>query len=180
MAKKWDGKTKGSLWGYKFFVFCVNTFGLNVSYFFCYFVSAYYVLFAKKQRNGVMKFYQEAFGYSKKTARKKTFKNFYHFGQTLIDRVALQTKKKDALTYRFNNEMVLREMHENKTGGILISGHVGNWENAGNLIHHRITSAINIIMLDEEVEKVKAFLEMKTGGMEITQNIRKLFDQYIV
>lgn len=162
--EKWDGKTKGSLWGYKFFIFIIRAFGLNVSYFFCRFVSYYYILFAKTPREGLIQFYQIGFGFSRRKARKFAIVNFYNFGQTLIDRIAMFSNKKKAFTHTFNNEIVLRQMNENGEGGILISGHVGNWENAGNLIHERITNTINIVMLDAEVEKVKKFMEMKTGG----------------
>ena len=162
--EKWSGKTRGSLLGYKFFVFCIRTFGLNVSYFFCYFVSAWYVLFSRSAREGLHQFYTKGLGLNLKEVRKITFRNFYIFGQTLIDRIALQTKKREAFTYTFNNEKVLRELHENQKGGILISGHVGNWENAGNLIHERITSKINIVMLDAEVQKIKQYIEDQTGG----------------
>lgn len=166
MEEKWDGKTKGSLWGYRFFVFCIRTFGLNFSYLFSYFVSIYYVLFSRDQRNGLMKFYKVAFGYNKSKARRSTFRNFYLFGQTLIDRVALRTKRNKKFTYTFNNETVLRSLHEKRQGGFLISGHVGNWENAGNLIKQRITGTINIVMLDKEVEKIKSYMESETGGPE--------------
>ena len=162
--EKWDGKTKGSLWGYKFFIFIIRTFGIRVSYFFCYFVSFYYILFAKTQKEALIQFYTVGLGNSRKEAKKLAFTNFYNFGQTLIDRVAMLTNKQSKFTHTFNNEKVLRELNDNKKGGILISGHVGNWENAGNLIHDRITSKINIVMLDAEVEKVKSFMEMKTGG----------------
>jgi predicted LPLAT superfamily acyltransferase len=162
--EKWDGKTKGSLWGYKFFIFIIKTFGIRVSYFFCYFVSFYYILFAKTQKDALIQFYTVGLGHSKKQAKKLAFKNFYNFGQTLIDRVAMLTNKQNAFTHTFNNEKVLRELNEKQQGGILISGHVGNWENAGNLIHDRITSKINIVMLDAEVAKVKSFMELKTGG----------------
>lgn len=162
--EKWDGKTKGSLWGYKFFIFIIRAFGLNVSYFFCRFVSYYYILFAKTPREGLIQFYTIGFGYSRSKARKMAITNFYNFGQTLIDRIAMLSNKKNAFTHTFNNEVVLREMNNNAQGGILISGHLGNWENAGNLIHERITNTINIVMLDAEVEKIKKFMKMKTGG----------------
>lgn len=166
MEKKWDGKTKGSLFGYKFFVFCIRFFGLRVSYFFCYFVSFYFILFAKKQRDGLLQFYTLGLGYSSKEAKKMAFTNFYNFGQTLIDRIAMLTNKRDSFTHVFNNEKVLRQMNDDNKGGILISGHLGNWENAGNLIRERITSTVNIVMLDAEVEKIKDFLESKTGGQK--------------
>ena len=164
MEKKWDGKTKGSLWGYKFFVFCIRFFGLSVAYFCCYFVSIYVVFFSKKASEGLRQFYSKGLGYTSSQTRKAIFSNFYNFGQTLIDRIALATKKRKAFTYTFNNEKVLREMNTNQKGGILISGHVGNWENAGNLIRERITNAINIVMLDAEVEKIKSYLSEQTGG----------------
>ncbi len=163
MEKKWDGKTKGSLLGYKFFVFCIRTFGLAASYFCCYFVSIYYVIFSKKEKEGLFQFYTKGLGYSSKKAKKAIFTNFYNFGQTLIDRIAMGTNKRKAFTHTFNNEKVLRDMNENQQGGILISGHLGNWENAGNLIRERITSTINIVML-AEVEKIKSYIDQQTGG----------------
>ena len=162
--KKWDGKTKGSVRGYKFFIFCITFLGLKVSYFFCFFVSYYYILFATKQRNGLIQFYCVGLGKTKKEAKQLAIKNFYIFGQTLIDRIAMFTRRKVKFTHTFNNEKVLRELNEENKGGILLSGHIGNWEIAGNLIHDRISSTINIVMLDTEVEKVKSFLELKTGG----------------
>jgi predicted LPLAT superfamily acyltransferase len=162
--EKWDGKTKGSLRGYKFFIFCINFLGLKVAYFFCFFVSYYYIIFAAKQRDALIQFYCLGLGKTKKEAKKLAIKNFYNFGQTLIDRIAMFTPRKKQFTHTFNNEKALRELNEENKGGILLSAHLGNWEIAGNLIHDRISSTINIVMLDAEVEKVKSFIELKTGG----------------
>lgn len=162
MEKKWDGKTKGSLWGYRFFVFIIKVFGVRTSYFFCFWVAGYFILFAKKQRQGLMSFYQTGLNYSKRKSYRTAASNFYQFGQIIIDRVALKTFRKKIYTHSFNNEKVLREMHENGKGGFLISGHVGNWENAGNLIGERITTNINVLMLDAEVEKIKQYVDNNT------------------
>lgn len=161
---EWNGKTRGSLLGYKFFVFCIRNLGISFSYFLCYFVASYYVLFAKQPRNGLLKFYQQGFNYSKSEARKLAFQNFYQFGKTLIDRIAITTSKRKHYTHTFNNEEALVQMNDNEKGGLLFSGHLGNWENAGNLIKERVTSKINIVMLDAEVEKIKHFMESTTGG----------------
>jgi predicted LPLAT superfamily acyltransferase len=162
MEKKWDGKTKGSLLGYKFFVFCIRFLGVRFSYFFCIWVSGYFVLFAAKHRNALIRFYKVGFGYSNGRSIRTAATNFYRFGQVLIDRIALKTNRKTIYTHSFNNEQALIKMNEMGKGGFLFSGHVGNWENAGNLIGERITSKINILMLDAEVEKIKHFLDKNT------------------
>lgn len=162
MEKKWDGKTKGSLLGYKFFVLCIRFLGVRFSYFFCIWVSGYFVLFARKQRNALIRFYTVGFGYTNSQAIRTATKNFYRFGQVLIDRIALKTNRKKIFTHSFDNEKALVDMNEMGKGGFLFSGHVGNWENAGNLIGERITSKINILMLDAEVEKIKHFLDKNT------------------
>lgn len=160
--EKWDGKTKGSLLGYKFFVFCINFFGVWISYFFCIWVATYFVLFSRKSRNALISFYQIGFGLSKGRAKINSFKNFNIFGRVLIDRIALKTKKRKIYTHIFDNEQALKDIYENGKGGFLFSGHVGNWENAGNLIGERITSKINVLMLDDEVEKIKSYLSKST------------------
>ncbi|MBC9810950.1 lipid A biosynthesis acyltransferase [Crocinitomicaceae bacterium CZZ-1] len=159
MEKKWDGKTKGFLWGYRFFIFCIRFFGVRISYFFCIWVSGYFILFARKQKKGLVQFYQTGFGFSKIKSLRYAAANFYEFGKIIIDRIALRTPRKRIYTHSFDNEIVLRNMHAAGKGGFLFSGHVGNWENAGNLIGERITSTINILMLDAEVEKIKQFVE---------------------
>lgn len=163
MSQKWDGKTRGSLWGYKFFIRSIQLFGVRFAYFFCIFVSGYFVLFAKKQRSGLISFYRKGFGYSHLKALRTVFKTFFRFGQILIDRIALKTKRKEKYTFEFNNEAALINLNKEEKGGFLFSGHVGNWENAGSLIGDRITKKINILMLDEEVEKIKSHLESQVG-----------------
>ena len=161
--KKWDGKTKGSLWGYRFFIFLIHYLGLNIAYFFCFWISLWYLFFNSKARKGVMQFYQKGLGYSSWSAFWNARKNFYQFGTTLIDRVAFKTKHKTKFNYHFNLEEILIEMAKSGKGGFLFSAHLGNWENAGNLIKERITSKINVVMLDEEVQKIKNYLQKEVG-----------------
>lgn len=161
-TKKWDGKTKGSLWGYRFFVFCIRVFGVHISYFFCIWVSLYFVLLVDKQRNALIRFYKQGLGYHHAKAVLTTIRTFYTFGQVLIDRIALKTSQKKIFTHTFHNEEALIQIHQMGRGGFLFSGHVGNWENAGNLIGERITSKINVFMLDAEVEKIKQLISKNT------------------
>ena len=162
MEKKWDGKTRGSLWGYRFFVGCIQFFGPRLAYFFCTFISVYFILFASKPRRGLLQFYRVGLGFGKLKSLRTAARTFNLFGRILIDRIALKTKRKVSYSFSFENEHVLREMHSSGKGGFLFSGHVGNWENAGNLIADRITGNINVLMLDAEVEQIKNYLEEKT------------------
>jgi len=159
----WDGKTKGTVRGYQFFIFSIENIGLNFAYFFCQFVSLYFLIFSKHKRAGLLKFYRQGFKYPILKSILLSRKTFLRFGQSLIDRIALMTKKKVHYSYDFSNEKVLKEIASNARGGVLISAHLGNWEIAGNLIHDRITSKINVLALDNEVQAIKQLLELKTG-----------------
>ncbi|MBI2258582.1 MAG: lipid A biosynthesis acyltransferase [Flavobacteriia bacterium] len=162
--RKWDGKSKGTVLGYRFFIFSIQIFGLRATYFFASIVSRYFFLFAKKQKNALLDFYVKGFQYTLPLAQKTTRQCFNLFAQTLIDRFAFFTSYKKKFSYDFENETVLHQLSEEKKGGVLISGHIGNWETAANLLNDRVTDTINVLMLDEEVEKIKSFLQLKTGG----------------
>jgi predicted LPLAT superfamily acyltransferase len=166
MEKKWNGKTKGTLLGYQFFVYSIRFFGIRFSYAFCRLVTFYYVLFASKNRNALIHFYQIGFQFSYLKSFGYTIRTFFNFGQVLIDRIALKTTLKNHYSFTFENEAVLKEINTLGKGGFLFSGHIGNWENAGSFIGERITSKINILMLDAEVEKIKGFLSKQTEAVK--------------
>ena len=161
---RWDGKTKGPLLGYQILFFVIKTVGLPFAYFILRFVSYYYFLFEIEKRNLTIDFYMRSFNYTYKESRSLTRKNFYILAQTLVDGIAFLVGKGERFTHNFNNEQYLIDIKNGNKGGILLSAHVGNWETAGNLLKERITSQINVVMLDAEVEKIKNFLQNSTGG----------------
>ncbi len=161
---QWDGKTKGTVIGYKIFLNSIKFLGLPLTYFILKFVTFYYYLFATKNRNAIKDFYLNALRLPKNQINSITRKNFFYFGQTLVDRFAFLIGKGDKYSYTFNNEQNLLDMKDSGKGGILLSGHVGNWETAGNLLKSRVTSKINVLMYDEEVQKIKAYTDSSTGG----------------
>ena len=161
---RWDGKTKGSLAGYKIFLFFINSLGLDFAYRLLQLVTYYYYLFAKKQKNALLDFYQNTLHFPVSKAKKLARQNFYIFGQTLVDRAAFLLGKTEQFTHVFENEQYLIDIRDGGKGGILLSAHLGNWETAGNLLKGRITPTINIVMLDAEVESIKQFMDTSTGG----------------
>ncbi|MGN7888041.1 LpxL/LpxP family acyltransferase [Dyadobacter sp. 22481] len=161
---RWDGKTKGSLTGYKIFLFFINTLGLGFAYGLLRAVTYYYYLFAAKPRRALLDFYQNTLHITSSDARKMARRNFYIFGQTLVDRAAFLLGKDREFSHIFENEQYLIDIRNAGKGGILLSAHVGNWETAGNLLKGRITPTINIVMLDAEVENIKKYMDLSTGG----------------
>lgn len=161
---RWDGKTKGSLTGYKIFLFFIKTLGLGFAYGLLRVVTYYYYLFAARPRTALLDFYQNTLHITSSEARKMARRNFYIFGQTLVDRAAFLLGKDQQFSHVFENEQYLIDIRDAGKGGILLSAHVGNWETAGNLLKGRITPTINIVMLDAEVENIKKYMDLSTGG----------------
>lgn len=160
----WDGKTRGTLTGYKIFLFFINFLGLGFAYLLLRLVSFYYYIFAVKPRNALLSFYKDTLQISGSVAKKLVRRNFFVFGQTLVDRAAFLLEKSAQFNLTFENENYLIDIRNEGKGGILLSAHLGNWETAGNLLKGRVTSMINIVMLDAEVENIKKFMELSTGG----------------
>ena len=46
MAAEWQGKSRGTVLGYKIFVFFMKTLGIRAAYFIFYFVAFYFCFFA--------------------------------------------------------------------------------------------------------------------------------------
>ena len=162
----WDGKSKGTVIGYKIFLFLIKTLGISSAYLLLRIVSYYYYLFARKNLAAIVKFYRDSLNYSEKESLELARKNFFVFGQTLVDRAAFLIGKGEKFTYSFNHEDYLLAIKEQGKGGLLLSAHLGNWETAGNLLKERITSKINVVMLVTEMEKIKKYLDHSTGGSQ--------------
>ncbi len=161
---RWSGKSKGTVLGYKIFLFLIQYSGVAPAYLLLRFVTFYYFVFAGKNRKAILDFYTGALHFTPRTAKKLTRKNFYIFGQTLVDRFAYLVGRGDRFTYTFDGEHFLQKMNDSGKGGILLSAHLGNWETAGNLLKTRVTQKINVLMFDAEVEKLKKYLDTSTGG----------------
>ncbi|MGA3015428.1 MAG: lysophospholipid acyltransferase family protein [Bacteroidales bacterium] len=80
--------------------------------------------------------------------------NYYYFGQIILDKIALLAGFQNRFTFTYEGEEYLRQMDK---GGILISGHIGNWEIAGQLLN-RLEKNINILLFDAEHEQIRGYL----------------------
>lgn len=165
---QWDGRSRGTVLGYRIFVFLIQYGGVKPAYFLLRFVTYYYFIFAAKPKKILINFYRKALKVNEAAAKNYCRKNFYFLGQALVDRTAFLLGKGNVFSHHFENEKYLIEMQEQKKGGILISAHVGNWETAGNLLKSRVSSTIHVLMVDAEAKKLKQYLDNSTGGSQFS------------
>lgn len=157
----WKGKTRGGLTGYKIFVTVLKHSGLRAAYFLLRFVAFYFFLFNPRSFRVIFRFYKERLGYGHFKSILSVYNNYYRFGQVLLDKVAVTAGFETKFSFNFEGEEYLRKMVEDKSGGLLISAHVGNFEMAGYMLE-RLNTTVNIIMFDAEHEKIKDYLESIT------------------
>jgi len=151
----WEGKTRGGLTGYRIFIYILKTFGLRPAYFLLRFVSLYFFLFSRKSNRHIRYYFRDILNYGWWKTIVSIYRNYYKLGQVLIDKVAVMSGLGKRFTYEWDGEHHLRNM---KDGGLLISAHIGSWEIAGNFLD-RLDKRFNIVMFDEEHQKIKGYLD---------------------
>ena len=162
----WQGKSKGTPLGYRIFVSILKIGGVFPAYLLLRFVTLYYFLFSYKSSKQIFHFFRHRLGFGAFSSFFKLYKNYYLFGQSLIDKVVVMSGINNTFTYNFDGEENLRKIVEMKRGGLLLSAHIGNWEIAGHLLK-RLGTRINIVMFDGEQEQIKQYLNSVTGERNV-------------
>jgi predicted LPLAT superfamily acyltransferase len=163
---RWQGKSKGTPLGYRIFVFIVRTFGLTPAYLLLRFVAFYYVIFSWSSSKHIYRYFRHFHRYGMLRSVLSIYRNYYIFGQTLLDKVVVMAGIDNKFTYEFDGEDNLRQIVKGGRGGILLSAHVGNWEAAGHLLR-RLETRINVVMYDGEHQQIKDYLQKVTGGRNL-------------
>lgn len=158
----WDGKSQAGLWGYRIFVATLRFAGLRTAYLLLRFVSLYYFFFSKESNKAINIYLKDRLNLEGWESAKARYKNYYVFGQTLIDRVAVMSGLGARFTFDFDGEEYLHQLVKEGKGGMLISAHIGNWEVAGHLLY-RVKAKINVVMHEAEHQKIKSFLDKAKG-----------------
>ncbi|PAM92674.1 lipid A biosynthesis acyltransferase [Flavobacterium sp. IR1] len=157
---QWDGKSKGTVLGYRIFVFLIQKAGIKAAYVLLYFVASYYFLFLKKSNRAIFYYFKERLQYPHFKAKKMVFKSYYTFGQTIIDKISISAGMRNKFTYEFDGIEVLKNLLTAKKGGVLISAHVGNFEIAEHFLGDiNIDFSINLVTTDLEHSAIKNYLE---------------------
>ena len=157
MTQSWEGRSKGNKLGYSIFIWLLRIAGLRPAYFLLRFVAFYYFVFSSSSKN-IYSYLHKKLGYGRWQSLTRLYRNYYLFGQTLIDKIVVMSGLKAPYTFVFEGEHYIEEIMAAGKGGILISAHIGNYELAG-YYFKRLPVKVNIIMVDNEQQKIKQYLE---------------------
>jgi predicted LPLAT superfamily acyltransferase len=159
---EWSGKSKGNALGYSIFIFIIKRLGIAFSYFFLVFVATHFVLFARKETQAIV-------FYSRKILKKGRFntflflfKNFYTFGQTIIDKIAIRGGLSEKYKFEFNNYKEFLSVLDSQQGVIMLGAHIGCWE-VGAPFFDDYAKKINVVMYDGEYQNIKHIIEENNG-----------------
>jgi predicted LPLAT superfamily acyltransferase len=164
----WDGKSKGTVLGYKIFVFFIQKLGVKFAYLILNFVAFYYFIFLKKSNASIFYYFRKRLGYSYLKSKKMVFKSYYTFGQTIIDKIAIGAGLHDKFTYHHDGKEFLFTLLEQRKGGVLISAHIGNFAIAEYFFSElELNFKINLVITDLEHSTIKEYLESVTEKPKI-------------
>lgn len=167
---QWEGKAKGTPLGYKIFIFCIKKLGLNVAYSVLLFVSFYYVVFSFSTTRTSYIYFRKRLKQPFLKSIISAYKNYFTFGQTLIDRAAISFGLKDKYTFTYDGREKIQEILDQKKGGIIFSGHVGNFNIARYFFDELdlTDTAVNLMVTDQESEQLKKYVGSVTydSGMK--------------
>ena len=182
METRWEGKSKGTVLGYKIFIWLLRTFGVRAAYALLYFVALYYCFFSIKSTKAVFYYLRHRQKFSFWKSIICVYKNYLVFGKTIIDKVAISSGMRDAFTYEFDGIENIKKLLQEKKGGVLLSAHVGNFEIA-EVFFREIDnlSQINLVATDSEREDIKVYLESvgsvsKNKFITIKEDLSHIFE----
>lgn len=163
MAGQWEGKSKGTVLGYKIFIFFIKKLGVRAAYSLLIFVAFYYFLFAGKSTGSIFRYFKNRLNYKFPRSIISIYKSYFIFGKTIIDKAAISSGLKDQFTYECDGMETIVELLDKQEGGIMISAHLGNFEVAEFFFAEIDTrSQISLVTTDAEHRNIKEYMEKVT------------------
>jgi predicted LPLAT superfamily acyltransferase len=86
-----------------------------------------------------------------------TYRHFYSFGQTLLDRVAIISGNASAYSFEFDGEEHLAQALKEGKGMVIVSAHFGNWQAAAHLLGS-LNAPLRLVAYEAEVAPIRELM----------------------
>lgn len=154
MAQEWNGQSRGGRIGNEIFIFLIRKCGLGAAYVLLAFVCVYFIPFAPKATASVWKYARKILGYGRWKSAVFLYRNYFAFGQSLIDKVAIASGLGDRFSYDYEDGYRPDELFKEGKGLVVIGAHFGGWA-AGMRFYDGSGVPIHLVMFDNEAEEVR-------------------------
>ncbi len=130
----WKGKSRGGYFGHLFFIIILKYLNSTIAYFVLRFVAAYFLLFSATSVKSLFFLYHKILGFGRVKSILTIYRNFYTFGQILLDKVSLFSGFDKKIGYVSEGTEQIQKLVDMDCGGLLITTHFGGWELSGQLM----------------------------------------------
>ena len=129
MAEKWTGKTTGTPFMQRFLVKILRTLDVRCIYMFMATWLPFYRIFRPRTARVQYRYFREILGYSAFKSWRYQWRNYYAFGQVIMDRFAAFAGRK--FKFVIENRHLFYDLVNEPKGFMVLSSHLGNFEMAG-------------------------------------------------
>jgi predicted LPLAT superfamily acyltransferase len=164
---EWTGESKGTTLGYQIFAATIRFFGVRAAYLVLVFVAAYYFLFSPTAFGIQYRYFRQRMGFGKLKSIIGIYKNYFVFGQTLIDRYAIPMGLEDSFSFNFFQSEIIRQTQDEGKGGILVSAHIGNFEITGHFLNERLDNPMNLVTVETGSDQLEQFMADQIAANKI-------------
>ncbi|WBL27268.1 LpxL/LpxP family acyltransferase [Zunongwangia sp. HGR-M22] len=164
----WSGKSRGTLFTIRIYVFIIRKIGLYPAYFLLAFITFYFLLFAPKSFKSIYYYFRRRHGYNFFKSIFNIYKTYFEYGKVQLDRVLITGGAKDRYRFKFDGIKHIQNLQEQNRGGILLTAHIGNFNLAKHFFDQKHgQTKINLVISDFEHENIKNYMESVTGKSEV-------------
>lgn len=178
-SRQWKGKTGGGKLGQKSLFFLLRF--INVSFFYpvLFGVIPFYMLFGRKSYRAIMRYFKQCYHLSTWKAFYQTFRNHLIFGQVVLDKFSMLAGNKDHYTVNISGKSYFDELINRKTGFIVVSSHIGNFE-MGGLVFQQNKKQLHALVYGGEARemhqnRIRAMKSVGINVVSVNEDMSHLF-----
>ena len=115
MASEWKGRSRGGKTGYMIFIFLLRNLGLGAAYALLSLVSLYYIPAAPRSTAEIWRYARRILHYGYFRSAFFIYRNYFAFGQSIIDKVAISSGMEDRFKFEFEGADPVSEAFRSRT-----------------------------------------------------------------